>query len=230
MYRASLGLTATGVVLCLAGGVLALVKSAPVGATTGAGVAVNAVSGKLERSPAILAPEDGAFVDGGDILRGCDLSREPECRFDHPPNALVVHQGDIVQFLVLLHDSGWRAVPYIKLSVNTGARIGVKPPGIGVSMEVAWPRANNSDEAERYDATTVVVKSPASSRYRPHLRYIRGSTVLQRRNHRVLAHLPDGITGPIGLALTNVGPPRQCFDCNDQYDRFVAFKVRAEVP
>jgi hypothetical protein len=192
------------------------------------GWAVNAASGEIEDSPHIAAPTGSAQIDGGDFLRGCDLSRERTCRFDSPPKEMVVHRGDTLQFLMLLHNSGWTPVPYAKFFVDAGPRLEVKPPGIGVALTIAWPVKGDLSEAERLFAYPVKVRLATPAPHGFHLRYIRGSTILQRRNHSVIARLPDGLFSPLGLALTNIGALKGCFDCNDQYDRFVGFKMRVE--
>jgi hypothetical protein len=230
--RFGAGIAALLSIVAVALGIGSAVAEAPHGSSasgaTGAGIAVNAASGKVERSPHIAAPTGSADIDGGTILHGCDLSRERTCQFDSPYKELVVQKGDILLFQMLLHNSGWTPVPYAKFFVVAGPRLEVKPPGVGVALTIAWPSKGDPTEAERPLVSPVKVRLATPTRYGFHLHYIRGSTILERRNHSVIARLPDGLFSPLGLALTNIGALKGCFDCNDQYDRFVGFKMRVE--
>jgi hypothetical protein len=216
--------------LCVAGaGTVIAIGGRADQAPSPVGFAVNAISGELETSPAVVAPTHSAYIDGGDILRVCNLSIEADCSFNSPPRQMVVHGGDLLLFKALLHNSGWRPVPYAKLFVAAGPQLGVKPPRIGVSLEIAWPLTNDLDAAERPEIQPVVL-NPSHSDLNPSLHYVHGSTALVDLHDRLIARLPDGIIGPVGIALTEIGAPKSCFECDRRYIRFVSFRARVDLP
>jgi hypothetical protein len=218
------------IALVIAAGIASITHRSPEkAAASSAGIAVNAISGHMEKSPSIRSPTNGAYIDGGDILRVCNLSTQAPCTFDSPPREMVVHKGDLLFFKALLHDSGWRAVPYAKFFVEAGPRLGIKSPRVGVQLEIAWPLTNDLNTAERPDIEPVVLRS-AASHFAPYLHYVPRSTALLGVQNRLIAHLPDGIFGPTGIALTEIGPPKSCFECNQQYVRFIGFKARVDLP
>jgi hypothetical protein len=228
--RLAAAMLAIAIILGSGAGVTRLNRhsSANAAAVSAVGSAVNAISGEVEDNPAIAAPTNAAYIDGGDDLRVCNLSTEPQCVFRSPPRPMIVHNDDVLWFKILLHNSGWRPVPYAKFFVEAGPHIGVKLPGIGVSLEIAWPRTNSLNEAERPDITVVALR-PYMSGVTPSLHYISGSTVLEGLHDQLITRLPDGIMGPAGIALTDIGAPASCFECNMQYVRFIAFRARAAV-
>jgi hypothetical protein len=190
--------------------------------------AVNAISGAVEAHPTIKAPTHAAYIDAGTIFRACNLVTESQCTFPAPPAKLPVHDGDILLLKAMLHNSGWRPLPYAKFFVTAatyGEQFGLKPSEMSVGLLVAWPLSNSLDDAERPAIDGIVLKLPTPAAG-SNLDYVPGSTVLLGLNDRLIARLPDGIMSPAGIALTEIGAPASCFQCNSEYVRFISFKVR----
>ena len=103
---------------------------------------------------------------------------------------------------------------------------------ISASILLRWPQTSPAnclgsgcgDETSLF-STPVTFAVPGVSKG-VFLRYARGSTELKSETRKTGA-LPDGITSYPGLLMANLGVPSSvCFDCRQDFMRWVSVKAR----
>lgn len=187
---------------------------------------VNARTGQVDPAPVERPVPDGARVEGGPILRVCNLSSEDLCSLKGLQPPIPARGGDILEFRVRLYNPSVR--PLSKLHVGVLLLHGSEHPKRAfVSPAVGWNEPGELNSLE--GANQVEVAFPSKSN---RLTYIHGSTKLLDSDRNFVGRLPNGIDGEgkdIGLLLTELGPPRSCPTCNPRkYERYISFKAEVE--
>ncbi len=189
------------------------------------GSVIDATTGQVVKHVSSRTTPQFVQVSGGNIFHACDRTIHPNCgTIGKEGVPLRVHLGDIVEFSISLFNPNNIPVPYLHMYAYTyGSGAG---PGDWIAMSIKWPIQVQFGHHMRSPPpiNPVEVIYPHTAPF-PALTYIPWSTVLLRTHHRLLAHLPDGIMEG-GIALTNVGPPVSCSYCEQEYQRFVNFKMR----
>lgn len=239
-------LLAAGLVVVLVS-VLALVLLSGGASIPPEGSVINAQTGEVVDHPRVTASHMPAQLEFGGIFRACDLSSKASCGSGHSGlTPLKVKVGDIVAFRVTLNDGFSVPINYLKLvayafpvTVVTDARsrpkkLAVSPTELEVWMSVKWPERLGAQEIVNEPGLIhgheygerglhIHLKLPRAGHYS--LAYIPGSTTLINDETKFFHYLPDGILRT-GIDLENIGPPRSCFWCAQQYIRYVYFHLR----
>ena len=165
-------------------------------------------------------------IDGGPILRPCDLAI-PNCHFAE--GTLAASVGDTIEFSLDLHNGNNGDVAYVKLEASSGpASQENKVPSreLDLNMTIRWPIGENQVEevgGHGGERPVARLQLPKSGLY--NFQYIPGSTELLNKEATFRHPLPDGIMR-YGIALTNIGQPANCFYCDVQYTRYVNFRAK----
>jgi hypothetical protein len=217
-------------IVVVAGVAAVLATSSGGGPTPARPMAVDAETGKLVPEPRTKPPEIGtAQLGGGQALYVCDLTTQRPC-----PNGLTkppvsVHFGDLIQLSVLLHNGFEQPLPVFRVYMDFAA---ARSYPISASVLLRWPQTSPAncvgsscgDEASVF--STPVTFAVPGVRTGAFLRYVRGSTELKSQTRKI-ADLPDGITSYPGLLMANLGVPSSvCFDCRQDFTRWVSVKAR----
>jgi hypothetical protein len=190
------------------------------------GSVVNAISGEVEGHPAIRGTKPGgAQIVGGPNFRACNLSAKAPCSYPLRSQPIAAHAGDIINFKLRVYNPMAEPLPYAKFYVDWGEDT-QHPRQLQIEMEIEWPYAHNAGVGRppSVELVTLVLPTTSSS---ANLVYMPGSTVLLDRTGRVIGSLPNGIMGR-GVALTDIGSPPSCFECDLTYTRFIAFEAKVK--
>ncbi len=192
-------------------------------------IAVDAETGKLVPPPRTKPPEIGiAGLEGGSALFVCDLTTQHPCP-TKPESPLTVRVGDLIELSLLLRNNFEQPLPLFRVYIGLAS---ARNYPISVSALLRWPQitppncvgCSGGDEGSVVSETVNVAVSGASEGAT--LRYVQGSTTLESET-QVISRLPDGVTSYPGLLMANLGVPSSvCFDCRQDFVRYVTVKVR----
>jgi hypothetical protein len=126
-------------------------------------------------------------------------------------NLLEVKKGDTVELSIDLHDTDYSPVFDVVVAVAVAYQRPRCARLTGVARSVSAPR-------DRAELGPLTIKSTSDSP--PHLKYVRGSTVLLAESGQRIAHLSDGVMGA-GTAIPYQIPP-------GRINYFVNFLVKVE--
>lgn len=193
------------------------------------GSIVDAQSGEVSPPNSVEATIPSTSIEGGDIFRACVLAASGACRgneFARANEPTTVDRGDIVRFAMRLHNPNPLPVSLLRIAAN------VDIEGASGIAHLTWesPRAA-SDSVRKldfdFDGDSAKIQFVDGQHLR--LEPIPGSAKLwtSEEPKRLLANLPDGIMDAGGIKLSNVGPPKDCWDCDLEYMRVIRWDMRA---
>lgn len=227
-------LFAIGYVLGSAGVDLPLVNSGPEPPTESRqppplpppGSKVNARTGEVETAAIDRAVPDGVRIEGGSILRVCNLPSDYPCFLEGSQPPIPARAGDTIEFRVRLSNPSVKPLPKVNVGILWD-RSSDHPKQWLVSAFVGW---NAPGELNPIKGTNMV-KLLFPTRINK-LTYIHGSTELLDGDGKFVGRLPNGIIvrkGNFGLWLNELGPPLSCPTCNpERYKRYISFMAEVE--
>lgn len=191
------------------------------------GSVIDAQTGEIVDADSVRPRPDSSGVEWGDIFRACNLTTKA-CElegFRGGTETVGARRGDVIDFRVRLHEPYGEPVSLLRL----GASSSIEGQHAKVWLYLEWPSRRDDLTGElglesRHDIADLRV--PENSR----LTYMPGTTVIYDSpgEESLLARLPDGIMDPGGIKLKDVGAPRNCWNCDLEYVRYVDFKAKVE--
>lgn len=191
------------------------------------GSIVDAQTGKVH-APDSIEPVATTGPEGGDIVRGCVLATTPVCRgdgFATNDSPLRVHTGDVIRVLIRLHNPYNTTISMLRIMATPV----VDQRGALLDVSWEWPTLS-SDATNKLDfesdGDSVPVQFAGDGRQK--LELVEGSSGLYtgERPKRLIAKLPDGIVDMGGIKIARLGSPKDCWNCDLEYTRFVQFDMR----
>jgi hypothetical protein len=189
------------------------------------GWAVDAQTGELV-PPASLPKHfehDGGQLGGGNVFWSCVIESTP-CRVPKPGQPTYASAGDHLLMRLRLHDSSSEALAEARIWISTRTA----SDSIALTANMEWPTTTPN----RFGSTTATTTIRFRDRTPHALVYVSHSAMLYDSSQetdpegRLIARLPEGLLSYGGIILTNVGPPRGCWDCDLAYIRYVDFNMR----
>lgn len=194
-----------------------------------AGSIVDAATGQVLDGVTVERPAmENGQIEGGDILRPCNLTATPDCPYNKRDGVVQARRGDRIRFRLRLHDPLADPVDYVKLHFSASQEGRDLAGGIWIE----WPNPVTADSSFESIYDSAALRLPDDSPY--DLAYVPGSTTLQESDAygagRTMAALPDGIMGggAGSVILKEVGSPPDCWDCDLESIRFVEFDADVE--
>jgi hypothetical protein len=189
------------------------------------GWAVDAQTGEPV-SPASLPKQlgrDGGQLGGGDVFWSCVNASTP-CRIPKRGQPTYASAGDRLLMRLRLHDPSSEALAKVRVWISI--RTGGDSTALTANME--WPTTTPNRFGSTSATTTVRFRDgkPHGLAYVPRSAMLYDSSQEAGPEGRLIARLPEGLMSYGGIILTDVGPPRGCWDCDLAYVRYVVFNMR----
>jgi hypothetical protein len=189
------------------------------------GWAVNAQTGKPVPPSSLPkhVEHDGGQLGGGDVFWSCVFT-SASCSVPKRGQPTYASAGDRLLMRLRLHDPSSEALAEVRVWISTRTR----GDSIVLTANMEWPTTTASRFGSTSATTTIRFRDgkPHGLAYVPRSDMLYDSSQEAGPEGRLIARLPEGLLSYGGVILTDVGPPRGCWDCDLAYVRYVVFNMR----